>query len=346
MSAPVPSPADANPVLAQFVRGGLAENIYRGALCVSDAEGNVLASAGDIERMVFPRSAIKSMQALAIFRSGADRAFGFGNAAIALACSSHNGEAAHTDLAATMLAAAGFDESDLVCGAHPPIDSATRRAMLERGEKPTALHNPCSGKHAGMLSVARALGIDAGGYGEAAHPVQRQVRRAIEDVLGTGLREDRCGMDGCSIPTWAAPLRAFATGFARMATGHGLDEKTAQAAKTIFDSAASHPFLLGGTASFDSEIMDAFAGRLMIKFGADGVFCGALRDRGLGFALKCDDGSVAAATAMIAGFLLACADPDEGQRALLERHARKRSRNWAGNEVGWMEATEAVRLAL
>ncbi|WP_127145602.1 asparaginase [Pelagibacterium montanilacus] len=333
-----------NPELARFVRGPLTENRHTGAICVCGPDGDILAAVGDAGRAVFPRSAIKTMQALAMFSSGAAEMFGIEGEALAIACASHNGEKAHTDLVARILARLDLDADALECGAHPPLDSATRRDMLARGEKPSALHNACSGKHAGMLAVARALGADPQGYVRPDHPVQKEVRARIEAVIGQELAPGQCGTDGCSIPTCAAPLSAFAGGMARMASGKGLDDATGAAARTILDAVTAHPFFVGGSRSFDTELMGAFAGRLSIKYGADGVFCGALRDRGLGFALKCDDGSVPAATAMVANLLLGIAAPDGEAKAILERNARKVVRNWTGLEVGVLEADAAARI--
>ncbi|WP_421952442.1 asparaginase [Pelagibacterium sp.] len=336
----------ANPVLAHSVRGNWVENRHRGAICVSDAKGNILACVGDVSAEVFPRSAIKSMQALPIFATGANARYGLSGPAIALACASHNGEPAHTDLAASMLAAIDLDETALECGAHPPIDPSARKALFAQGGKPSALHNACSGKHSGMLAMARALGEDPKGYSTLDHPVQQRVRLAVEEVLDHPLTEGKCGVDGCSIPTWAAPIHAFARGFARMATGEGLSEKTAAAAREIFVAATSHPFLVGGTGAFDTDAMAAFDGRLMLKFGADGIYCGALPEQGIGFALKCDDGSVPAATAMVAALLLEISDPTPQQAKVLRARARQIQRNWAGHDIGYIQATDAARLTL
>lgn len=336
----------ANPVLAHSVRGNWIENRHRGAICVSDAAGNILASIGEVTAEIFPRSAIKSMQALPIFATGANARYGLAGPAIALTCASHNGEPAHTELAASMLAAIDLDETALECGAHPPIDPAARKALFAQGGKPGALHNACSGKHAGMLAVARALGEDPKGYSTRQHPVQQRVRQALEDVLDHPLTEGKCGTDGCSIPTWAAPIHAFARGFARMATGEGLNAETATAAHQIFAAATSHPFLIGGTGAFDTDAMAVFDGRLMLKFGADGIYCGALPEQGIGFALKCDDGSVPAATAMAAALLLEISSPTPEQAKVLQSRARQHQRNWAGHEIGYIEATEAARLKL
>lgn len=330
----------ANPILAQFVRGNWVENRHRGAFCLSDAKGNVLLSLGDIELPIFPRSAIKAMQALPMFETDAVGKFALTDEALSLACASHHGESDHVRVAAEMLAAAGLSADDLECGAHPPSNSAARKALEASDARPSALHNNCSGKHAGMLSVARALGIDTKGYVGRDHEVQKRVRRAVEAVLGEDLTEDRCGTDGCSIPTWAAPLRSFAQGFARMATGEGLPAETAGAAQRLFDAATTHPHLIAGTDTFDTDAMAAFGGRLMVKIGADGVFCGAIRDTGLGFALKCDDGSLPAATVMIAAILQGIANPDEKASDVLRKYARKPMTNWRGIEVGVLEATK------
>jgi len=324
----------ANPILAELTRGNWVENRHRAAFVVIDADGRVIASAGDIERAIFPRSAIKSMQALAMVTSGAIDRFELTSEELALACASHHGEDAHVSGVTHFLEHVGLSKADLECGAHQPTSSQARNALRAAGEAPSALHNNCSGKHSGMLSVALALGVPTLGYVERDHPVQMRVRAAIETVVGETLSVDRCGRDGCSIPTWAAPLRAFAQGFARMATGTGLPADLGAAANRIFDAATSHPHLVAGTGHFDTLVMEAFGGRLMQKGGAEGVQCGALRDKGWGYALKCDDGNMAASVAMIASLLLAIAEPDEKQRAVLEGFSTQTIKNVRGFEVG------------
>lgn len=328
----------ANPVLAEQTRGPVVENIHRGAYVIVDAGGQVIAAAGDIDRPVFPRSAIKSMQAMAMVSSGAIDGLHLTDEELALACASHHGEEVHVDAVQSFLEHTGRSVADLECGTHPPSNPAARNALRDRGEAPSALHNNCSGKHSGMLSVARALGVDASGYVERDHPVQVAVRRAIETLIDAPLAEDVCGRDGCSIPTYAAPLRAFAQGFARMATGTGLSETFAQAARRIFDAATSNPLLVAGTDHLDTLVMQAFGGRVMQKVGADGVQCGAIRDKGWGYALKCDDGSIPASQTMVARLLLTHADPDATQRAVLERFVTQTVRNVRGFEVGELRA--------
>lgn len=328
----------ANPILAEVVRGNWVENRHRGAFIVVDADGGVIASGGDVDRAIFPRSAIKSMQALAIFDAHATDKFHHSSEELALACASHHGEDEHVADVSQFLDRMGLSVADLECGAHMPTNAKARQALRASGTEPSALHNNCSGKHSGMLSVALAMGVPTKGYVAREHEVQRAVRAAVEAVIGEDLTEDRCGTDGCSIPTWAAPIRAFARGFARMATGKGLDAGHAAGAKALFDAATRHPHLVAGTGHLDTLVMEAFKGRIMQKGGAEGVQCGAIRDKGWGYALKCDDGNMAASHAMVAALLLEHADPDAAQRDVLEQFVRQPLKNVRGTVVGEMHA--------
>ncbi len=336
----------ANPILAELIRGNWVENRHRGAFVVIDAAGTIIASAGDIERPVFPRSAIKSMQALAMVTSGAIDKFHLRDEELALACASHQGEDFHVAGVTAFLDHIGLAPTDLECGAHAPTFPLAREKLRQRGEKPTALHNNCSGKHSGMLAVAEALGVPTSHYVDRDHPVQQAVRASIELVVGEPLSVDRCGRDGCSIPTWAAPLRAFAQGFAKMATGQGLPADIAAAAHRIFDAATTYPHLVAGTGSLDTDVMRAFGGRLFQKGGAEGVQCGAIRNKGWGYALKVDDGNMSASHAMVATLLLAVSDPDAAQRAVLERFATQTIRNVRDFEVGTLRTTAQMRPAI
>jgi len=333
---------DANPILAEMVRGNWVENRYRGAFAVVDADGRIIASSGDISRPIFPRSAVKSMQALAMVTADSIGRFSLSDEDLALACASHRGEDVHVEGVTHFLEELGLSKDDLECGAHAPGDSEARRQLRERHEAPSALHNNCSGKHSGMLSVALAIGAPTLGYVDRDHPVQVRVRSAIEAVIGEKLTEGRCGTDGCSIPTWAAPIEAFARGFARMATGKGLPPDLAAGAQRIFDAATRHPHLVAGKEQLDTVVMEAFGGRVMQKGGAEGVQCGAIRDKGWGYAIKCDDGNMDASRAMVAALLLAIADPDEKQAEVLRRWSVQTVKNVRGLDVGTVRAVEGV----
>jgi L-asparaginase II len=332
----------ANPVLVEVVRGGVVESRHRGAVAVVDGDGALVHAVGDVDRPVFPRSAVKAIQALPLLESGAADAFGFGEKEIALACASHSGEPQHTALAAAMLAKAGLDERACECGAHWPSGQEATLALARGGGAPSQLHNNCSGKHAGFLCTCVHQGIDHHGYVAHGHPLQEMVRQALEDLTGAAHESQMCGTDGCSIPTYAVPIRNLALGFARMATATGLAPARAQAARRILTACMAEPFHVAGTGRADTAMMEAGRGRIFTKTGAEGVFCAAIPELGLGIALKCDDGATRAAEVMIASTLarlLPAADP---LRAALAVMARPVLKNWRGMEVGGLRPAEAL----
>jgi L-asparaginase II len=331
-----------NPVLVEVVRGALTESRHRGAVAVVDADGASVLALGDVARPVYPRSAVKPLQALPLVESGAADRYGFGEEELALACASHGGEPAHVEVAARMLARAGLDLGALECGAHWPSHQESGRALARSGGAPSALHNNCSGKHAGFVCVACAAGIDHRGYVAAEHAVQREVRAALEDVTGVGLGADVCGIDGCSIPTWAVPLTALAHAFAKFATGRGLAPERAKAAARLRAACAAQPYFVAGTGRFCTEIMKRFGPRVLVKTGAEGVYCGALPEQGIGIALKCDDGATRAAEVVMAAMIVRFLPLSDEERVALERFMRPTLRNWNGIEVGGLRPTSEL----
>lgn len=331
-----------NPVLVEVLRGPMVESRHRGAVAVVDADGATVLTLGDVARPVYPRSAVKPIQALPLVESSAADRYGFGDEELALACASHGGEPAHVEVAQRMLARAGLDVSALECGTHWPSHQPSSQALARSGGAPSALHNNCSGKHSGFLCVACAAGVDHRGYVAPGHMVQREVRAAIEGLTGVGLSEDQCGIDGCSIPTWAMPLSALALAFARFGSGRGLGQIRAKSAARLRAACAAKPYYVAGTGRFCTEIMQRFGARVLVKTGAEGVFCGALPEQGLGIAIKCDDGGTRAAevtmAAMIARFV-PCAD---GERVALDRFVHPVLRNWNGTEVGALRPSEGI----
>ncbi len=330
-----------NPILVEVLRGTLVESRHRGAVAVADADGAMVLAIGDIAMPIFPRSAIKALQALPLIETGAAERYGFGDEELALACASHSGEPGHVAVAERMLKRAGLDASALRCGAHWPMAQAAVAALARTGE-PSALHNNCSGKHAGFLCDACAMGVGHADYWRPQHPVQRQVRAVLEDVTGATLSDDRCATDGCSVPTWAIPLQNLAHGFAKFATGHGLARERARAAARLRAACAQKPWHVAGTGRFCTEIMQQFGPRVFVKTGAEGVYCGALPDQGLGIALKCDDGAGRAAQVVTAALLARFLPLSDAERAALTRSVRPTLRNWNGLEVGALRPTDTL----
>jgi len=205
-----------DPILIEVTRGTLVESWHRGAIAVAAASGALALRLGDVERLVYPRSAVKALQALPLIETRAADRFGFGAAEIALACGSHAGTERHTHLAATMLDRAGLNPDALGCGAHAPLGISAANALIAAGETPTQLHNNCSGKHAGMLATAVHRREPTLGYWDESHPVQQRVHRALADISGLPLGAEVRSIDGCSVPNWAMPLSAMARMFAKL----------------------------------------------------------------------------------------------------------------------------------
>jgi L-asparaginase II len=335
-----------NPVLVEVFRGETAESRHRGAVAVTDSDGKVVFSLGDIERPAFPRSAIKAIQALPLVESGAADAFGFGDEELAMACASHSGEQLHVAKAGEMLSRAGLDSTALECGSHWPFEQSVLIDLAKSGQSPTPLHNNCSGKHAGFLCTCRHLGIETRGYSALGSPEQDMVRDAMESVTGAAHRLDHCGTDGCSIPTYAIPLRNLAHGFARMATGTGLEPQRAKAAKRLLNAAMAAPFYVAGSGRACTKLMEMAPGRIFVKTGAEGVFVGALPEFGLGIAVKCDDGATRASEAMIAAVLARIYRNENELESKLDRFADREMRNWNGITFGVVSPTEALTGAL
>jgi len=290
----------ANPVLVEVTRGDLVESVHRGSVAIADAKGNIRFALGDLHTPVYPRSSLKPIQALPLLESGAADAFGLGEEEIALACASHSGEPMHTTRVAAWLSRIGCLESDLACGAHPSRYEPVAEDMIRRGERPTRIHNNCSGKHSGFLTVARHWDIATDGYERHDHPVQRAIAKALSELTEIA-GEFPWGVDGCAAPNFAVPLDAQARAFAKFAAPDSLPPERANACRRIVRAMTSFPELVSGTGRSCAILMRSAKGRVAVKIGAEGFYAGMVPEMGLGIVLKIDDGaSRAAETAMAA----------------------------------------------
>ena len=318
-------------LFAQAFRGGHVESCYYGAIAVVDSTQKVVFAAGDITTPVFPRSTVKALQALPFVAEGAADRFSFPEEALALACASHQGEPAHIATVSDILTRLGLDHNALECGSHWPLDTTATHTLVAAGKKASALHNCCSGKHAGLISLACALHHNFQGYTHPDHPVIQRVARTLAHITQTPHTETNLGIDGCSLPTWAIPLTALALAFARFATGTYLPDDYATAATRLRTAMSRHPFMVAGSHQFDTLILQELAPRVLTKMGAEGVMTIALPEQGLGIALKCRSGHIqateAAAAAMIQRF-------GKIENPILTHFMARKLKNWNGQEVG------------
>jgi len=324
--------------LCELIRGDILESVHMGHAVICDASGQVVRAWGDPQVQIFPRSSCKMLQALPLVESGAADAAGLTSEALALACASHNGAHIHTDRVNAWLADLGLGDDDLRCGPQRPDDPDAKIEMIREGASPCQVHNNCSGKHAGFLTLNRHLGAGSE-YHEPDHAVQRTIREAFEEE--TGETSPGYGIDGCSAPNFATSLEGLARAMAKFAAP---DESSVRglAQSRLYEAMVSHPELVAGEGRACTALMRAAKGRAAVKTGAEGVFVGILPDTGMGIALKVNDGTTRASEAAIAAILvgLGVLETDDPAATALTDAALINRR---GMTVGTVRAAEALR---
>jgi L-asparaginase II len=289
-------------VLAEVERSGFVESRHLGVVAVSDADGELLAAAGNPDLVVYPRSCSKPFQALAVRDLGVETELGLGQLALAGACGSHNGEPDHVASVRKVLEAAGLEESALRC---PPAMPTDRRARERVGGPAAAYHN-CSGKHAYMLAGSVVRGWAPERYTAPDHPLQAVVADTLSDFAGVAI--EHVGVDGCGVPVHAVPVRGLATAYARLATRATAGE---QGPAAVVEAARRHPFMLAGTGQLDTLLLEATGGRILAKVGAEATYAAADLSGGTGLALKVLDGAPRARAAALLAALRALGWLDE-----------------------------------
>lgn len=316
------------------IRGGVVESRHAVSIAVRDADGGSLIAVGDVDAVTFYRSAAKPLQALPLVEEGVVEKYGLTDEELALCCASHEGEPRHVAAARSILRRAGAEESQLRCGAHAPYSGQAAAALAAAGESPGRIHNNCSGKHAGMIALARAMEWDSEDYHEATHPVQERMRDEV--VRWSGLPASRIptAVDGCGVVCFAVPLHDMATSFARFAAA----ADTAGGPARVVDAMTAHPFMVGGTGRTCTDVMELAGDRVFVKLGAEGVYGGGLRGRGLGFAIKVADGGRRAVEVALVHLLAGLDVITSDEVGSLARHGAPRLRNTRGDEVGEIRA--------
>jgi L-asparaginase II len=336
MSAPTRTPSGARRTMRYDLdvvatRGPILESRHRVHAAVVDGRGELVGSAGDPQLVTAWRSCAKPMQAASFVAAGILDAFGWGNDELALACASHAGEPEHVAIAAQMLASIGLEEGDLACGPHDPLSKRGSKLLRESGLHPTRLHNNCSGKHAAMLAHAVHTGSGALGYQRAEHAVQQAALRMVSRWTGVAAHRVLVAVDGCGVATFGLPLEAMAIAFARFAVAA---ERGDDVASRIFGAMRSRPFLVGGTDRFDTVVLEETEGHVIAKVGAEGMHSVAVPERGLGIAIKVEDGSQRAQHAAVIRLLQLLGVLSEDLPARLATFGRSPVVNTRGETVG------------
>ncbi len=287
-----------DPWIIEISRGHQVESTHIGHGIVLDAEGDVILSFGNAARKTFPRSSIKWIQGLELVLSGAADAFSLSDDHLALACASHNGESEHIGLVQSWLTALNLSIENLECGVALPFTESVSLKLSHNHEAATQLHHCCSGKHAGMLSICIHSGFPTKGYTNYDHPLQSIIRQHMTTIFGVNANQLDFATDGCSVPTYLLPLNVMALGFAKLGANKFTDSMN-EAASRLRIAQTICPFMVAGSERLDTLLLNAGRGRLQVKMGAEGVYLGAIADRRIGFALKCEDGALRGQEALI-----------------------------------------------
>ncbi len=321
-------------MIVEVTRGNLVESVHHVAAFACTANGDVLLESGDADSPVYLRSAAKPFIAAAIVAAGVSERFALDEREIAVMAGSHSGQLFHLNAVRSILRKIGMDESALLCGAHYPYNEKAMLAMLKRGEPPRAIHNNCSGKHAGILALCRLLDADTATYLEPGHPAQRLILAFCARMCDEDPQQWPLGVDGCGIPVYATSLRRAALSFARLATLEGVDAADAAALAAVRAAMLARPEYVAGMGEFDTELMRSSRGSVLSKGGAEGVHGAAVLSRGFGFTSKVLDGTARARAPFSLASLQRLGALSAEQMERLARFVHPVVYNRAGRAVG------------
>lgn len=277
-----------HPFRIEVTRGSLVESVHRVTAVVADSDGRLLAGTGDPDLVTFWRSAAKPFQVLPLILDGAQERFGLTDEELAIACASHSSEPVHLEAVDRFMAKTGIDESLLACGPHLPLSPEVARDVIRSGTRMTARWSNCSGKHTGLLALAKHHGWDLAGYERQGHPVQDRIQDEIEQWTGIPRNKLVLAVDGCTTVCFGLPLRRMAQAYARF----GVSARPE--VRALWQAVTNHPHLIAGTKRLCTDLMTVFPGEIFAKIGAEGVYCAAIPARGVGIAIKVEDGDMSA----------------------------------------------------
>jgi len=314
-------------------RNGFCESSHQVDVAVCSADGEVVLGLGNIESIIFPRSAMKPLQAIALVEllQSSVEILQLTDAEVALICSSHNGEMLHIDAVRVLLNKFDIDIDGLICGAHWSMHQETMVAQVRSLEVPHQVHNNCSGKHAGMMILSKLLNNKTRGYEKLTCDAQQRILGTLELMTGVDLTQYTTGIDGCGAPVYSAPLGNWARAFALFAGGGELTDQRNAACQRIRKSIASHPLHIAGKDRSCSAVNAAYGEAITVKVGAEGVYSAAFHELGLGAMIKVRDGNKRGAEVALGAVIQALGyEMHESLAGFFEPTLR----NWAGEVVG------------
>lgn len=324
----------ANPILVQSMRGEVVESFHRGVICVINKEKKIVFSLGDVEQVCYPRSAMKFFQHIPFFSRGGAEEFDLTLEEIALICSSHNGEKQHVETVKKILAKGGFTENDLECGAQMPELSSDQADLIKSEQKPSSIHNNCSGKHTGFLLFCRLLGVDHKNYISPEHTIQKIIAETCSRYYETPISDSHIGIDGCSAPIFSYTVYKQAVAYQNLINPIDFPEKEQKACAVMIEAVTTYPFMIAGTKRYCTELMGVAGDNVVGKTGADGVYCMSIFNQDLAVCIKVDDGKMGIQYVVAQSLLSNSGLISKAQAAILERFVHYETKNFGGLIVG------------
>jgi L-asparaginase II len=324
--------------VAEVYRGKVLESTHMGSIAVVRWDGSVLYALGDHTRLTFFHSAAKPLQALAALEYGIAEKFGFDLKEIAIMASSHNGEKEHIGILERIMEKLGVGEQALKCGAHEPLGKEAARELRLSGKEPSRIHCNCSGKHLGFIAAAMAKGLGTEEYHRTDHSVQEDVKRVISEFSNVAKEDIEAATDGCGVPVYAVPLGNMALAYANLCNNNFMEGKYKKSQNYIVSAMTMFPDVIAGKGSFDTEIMASFGDRIVVKTGAEGVCCAGLPAKGVGLALKIEDGSKRAAEPVMLEILHQMKVIGKDELEKVEKFRRPEIKSHSGDKIGEVRA--------
>ena len=328
-------------LLVEVTRNDVVESRHFGSAVVCDDRGNVQHGWGDIEKLIFPRSALKPLLAIDLVNSGASEHFSLSDAEITMACASHQGESMHQQLVSAWLDRLGLTDDHLACGAVLPDDVDSAHKLLKEGQQGCRVHHNCSGKHAGFLTTALHLNLPLAGFHLVDHPLQQLSMNGLSDLAGINVQGYPFGVDGCGFPAPTMPLFKLALMVARFANPADLSDDRAQAIFRIHQAIIHEPLYAAGHGTVVSELNQVTNGKVLAKTGAEGVLTAALPEQGLGIALKIADGNARARSTAMLAILDHLGVMSDAEKKQLRAHSAPPIENSRGLVVGEIRAAHS-----
>ena len=279
-----------NPILLESIRGNTVESFHRGVVCIVNDKNEIIYSLGDVNQIAFPRSAMKLFQHIPFLMSNYGQEIK--DKELAIMCGSHNGEKKQTNLTKEILEKYNLSPNQLKCGAQLPELKEDKIELYKNNELPTALHNNCSGKHAGFLSYSNLSGKNIDSYLDKNHPLQQEILEICAAFYEYKKEDINIALDGCSAPIFSFPIFNMAIAYRNLVSPSGELSKYQQACQRIVKACTKHPYFVGGTKRYCTQLMEIAGDRVVGKTGADGIYCIGLIKEKIGIAIKIDDGKM------------------------------------------------------